>query len=335
MSKITRHEAWTLVPLLTALLLSSLLVVSRPAEAQDTTASQSEQKDAVHRASENKPEDMSLKGDEESTVLESLTVEGEDRIQIEFDRPQLDLHIDGYQIEGLTWGRTMDVVQRREVDALDPMIQASHSERTTGLARPWLRQLRTGSVARFRPEMDGVENWKLTIADSRGDTVKVFTGKGSLPDRIEWDGIYDSGQLALPGLVYSYVLEASDKAGNRRNFVGQGFEVAPYRVEKNGQFQVVLSGKSMMGAGAASRPRGMTDPWILEAASWINQYGDTEKPIEIHVSARNFEMAEAMGEMVRVQLSERVSGSPLRLRVTTEATSDAPQNGVVIIGTEI
>ena len=32
---------------------------------------------------------LTLKGDEESTVLRSLTIEGEDRIQIEFDRPAL------------------------------------------------------------------------------------------------------------------------------------------------------------------------------------------------------------------------------------------------------
>ena len=100
--------------------------------------------------------------------------------------------------------------------------------------------------------MDRVASWRLTIADSRGDTVRVFTGKGSLPEQIEWDGVDDSGNLALPGLVYSYVLEAKDKAGNRRNFVGPGFEVAPYRIEKDGQFRIVISGDSLIGPGAAS-----------------------------------------------------------------------------------
>lgn len=135
--------------------------------------------------------------------------------------------------------------------------------------------------------------------------------------------------------MYSYVLEAKDKAGNRRNFVGPGFEVAPYRIEKDGQFRIVLSGASLIGPGAASRPVGMSDPWVLEAASWMNQYCTPEQTIEIHVSARNHEMAEAMGEIVRVQMAEQLPGSPLRLRVTTEASSEAPRAGVVTIGAEI
>jgi hypothetical protein len=229
----------------------------------------------------------------------------------------------------------MDVVQRREVDPLSAMVQSSNLERPKGLARPWLRRFRSGSVARFRPELEGVTRWRLTIADSRGDTVRVFEGKGDLPDQIAWNGVYDSGELALPGLVYSYVLEAKDKAGNRRNFVGQGFEVQPYRIERDGSFHLVFSGRTLLGPEAAARPTGMSDPWVLEAASWLNQYANTQETIEIHVSARNFELAEAMGEVVRVQLSEQMPGSALRLRVTTEAVSEAPANGVITIGVEI
>ena len=272
---------------------------------------------------------MTLKGEEESTVLRSLTIEGEDRIQIDFDRPVLGLDIDAYDIAGLTWGNTMEVVQRREVDPLTPLIETSREGRSPVLGRPWMDQFRSGSVARFRPSLEGVERWHLTIADSRGDTVRVFAGKGSLPKMIEWDGVYDSGDLASPGLVYSYVLEASDKAGNRRNFVGPGFEVAPYRIERDGRLRLVMSGASLIGPGAAQRTAGVDDPWLIEAASWLNQSGSAEQPIEIKVSARNHELAEAMGKIVSEQLSRHLGGSAIRVRVITEARSDAPPAGVV------
>lgn len=277
---------------------------------------------------------LTLKGEEESTVLRSLTIEGEDRIQIEFDRPVLDLAIDGYDIAGLTWGKTMDVVQRREVDLLTPMLQTSRDGRSPSLSRPWLSRFRSGSVARFRPQLEGVEKWKLTIADSRGDTVRVFVGKGSLPDVIQWDGIYSSGALAAPGLVYSYVLEASDKAGNWRNFVGPGFEVAPYRIEQDGALRMVMSGESLIGPGAATRPAGLDDPWMLEAASWINQYSGIDQPIDVAVVARNHELAEAMGKVVEEQLGRHLAGPSIRIRVTTEARTDAPAKGVVTLGVQ-
>jgi hypothetical protein len=275
---------------------------------------------------------MTLKGDEETTALRSLTIEGEDRIQIDFDRPVLGLDIDGYAISGLTWGSTMDVVQRHEVDLLTPLVETSREGRSPVLGRPWMTQFRQGSVARFRPALEGVESWQLTIADSRGDTVRVFTGKGSLPKVIEWDGIYDSGDLAAPGLVYSYVLEASDKAGNRRNFVGPGFEVAPYRIERNGHLRLVMSGKTLIGPDAATRPAHLDDPWLLEAASWLNQSTSANDAIEISVLARNHDLAEAMGKVVQEQLGPHLVGPPARLRVTTEARSDAPAPGVVTIG---
>ena len=273
---------------------------------------------------------LTLKGDEESTVLRSLTIEGEDRIQIDFDRPLLDLAIDGYDIEGLTWGNTMDVVQRNEIDLLTPMLETSREGRSPAMARPWLDRFRTGSVARFRPQLDDVEWWQLTIADSRGDTVRVFTGKGKLPDVIQWDGVYESGDLASPGLTYSYVLEASDKAGNRRNFMGPGFEVAPYRIRSEEGLNLVMSGETLMGPGAATRPLGMDDPWLLEAASWLNQHGGTGEPIEVSIVARNHEFAEAMGKVVEEQLSRHLAGPAIRIRVTTEASSDAPPAGVVM-----
>ena len=322
--------------LVQATVLLALLLFSPPTAARGAEASKPKQqvKSSQAAASEAASDSMTLKGDEKTTVLRSLTVEGEDKIKIEFDRPQLNLAIDGYDIEGLSWGSALDVVQRREMDLLSPMLACSNADRASALGRPWLRAFRDGSVARFHPALEGVASWRLIIADSRGDTVRVFTGKGSLPKEIAWNGVYDSGELALPGLTYSYVLQAKDKAGNRRNFVGEGFEVSPYRIETGRGFHLVFSGKTLMGPSAAQRPQGVDDPWLVEAASWLNQHATTNEPIEIHVFARSHEIAEAMGEIVQEQLARHLAGPPLRLKIMTQARSEAPAEGAVTIGVQ-
>ena len=97
---------------------------------------------------------------------------------------------------------------------------------------------------------------------------------------------------------------------------------------------MVMSGGSLLGPGAATRPAGADDPWLLEAASWLNQYAATDQPIDIQVSARNHEMAEAMGKIVEEQLARHLAGAAIRMRVTTNASSDAPASGVVMIGVQ-
>jgi len=57
----------------------------------------------------------------------------------------------------------------------------------------------------------GTERWKLTVADSRGQTVALFEGKGDPPKEIVWDGRSVSGVPVTPGITYSYVFEAVDK----------------------------------------------------------------------------------------------------------------------------
>jgi len=324
----TRRLAIAAASGILALVFLPLSVAARSAanSTSDPSSDPAKQK-AINAA----PDSMTLKGDEKTTVLRSLTVEGEDKIQIEFDRPKLDLKIDGYAIEGLSWGSALDVVQRREVDLLSPLVDTSTADRAQSLGHPWLRQFREGSVARFHPELDDVASWQLIIADSKGDTVRVFNGKGSLPKEIVWNGVYDSGELALPGLVYSYVLTAKDKAGNRRNFVGEGFQVSPYRLATDHAFRLVFSGKSLMGPEVAQRPAGVDDPWLVEAASWLNQYANAKEPIEIHVFARSHEIAEAMGAVVQEQLARHLAGSPIRLKIMTQARSEAPKEGAVTI----
>jgi hypothetical protein len=171
---------------------------------------------------------MTLRGGQEGTVFRTLTVEGEDRVHVDFERPGLELDLDPTRVPGLDQGTARDVLDRTLPDLVTPMLSVSREGECPYVARPWLRQFTTGALARFRPETRNVERWKLMVADSRGRAVRTFEGRGRPPEEIAWDGRTAAGTTAVPGLTYSYAFEAYDRAGNRRNLVGPGFGVSAF-----------------------------------------------------------------------------------------------------------
>jgi len=283
---------------------------------------------------------MTLRAGQSGTEFRSMTVEGEDRVHVDFGRPELNLDLDPEDVPGLTRGTALDVLDRTVPDLATPMVAISAKERSPYVARPWLRQFATGSVAHFRPAVKGVVRWKLLVADARGETVASFDGTGDPPREITWDGRTKSGVPVTPGLTYSYVFEAHDRAGNKRNFVGQGFAVSAYRVESPSGTTLVMSGHDLvaagsdgMGYGPSARGADKTSPIFLEVASWLNQSNKVREPVRVAVAARTMDQASALAARASMALGGRVLGDPARIQTVTEIAADAPEDGVLRIGT--
>lgn len=274
------------------------------------------------------PSKPTLQGGKEGTALESLVIEGEDRVQVEFARPELDLQLDLRGAMSFDFGDAHEVVERVVPDLEKPYLQLSARQRSGYLARPWLQELSSGAVARFRPELDNVETWKLEIADSRSQTVRVFEGQGRPPRQLEWDGRVDDGSQALPGLTYSYSLEAFDRAGNKRTFVGEGFQVPSYRMGDEGFRHMVIGGDHLGTDPQLSLSS--TPPVLLEAASWINQ-AQLQETIQVVATARTFDQADALGAFVTRHLQQHVLGPESRMIVQTEVQPMAPAKGAITL----
>ena len=272
---------------------------------------------------------MTMTGGQEGTAFGSLTVEGEDKIHIEFERPELDLQLDARSTKGLELGNASEILDRQPVDLTTTMLQASAQERSPYIARPWLDELASGPVARFRPAVEGVERWKLVVADSRGQSVREYSGQGKPPKEIVWDGSTVSGQPALPGLTYSYVFEAFDRAGNKRNFVGEGFQVPPYRRSTSAGVTMLFSGAGLQSTVRSTT--GQPPQIVLEAASWINQVQRVDYPVRVKASARTFEMATALSQTLVQQLAPLVIGDPTRIQGLTDVQPDAPAQGTIAV----
>lgn len=269
--------------------------------------------------------DMHLQGGAAGTAFESLTIEGEDRVRLQFERPALELDLDAARAPGLEWGSALDVLERTPLDLATPLLAGTTTLAAPYLARPWLQQFASGAVARFQPQVDNVERWKLEIADSRGTPVAAFEGRGTPPRDIAWNGRTTTGVPVTPGLTYSYVLHAVDRAGNKRSFVGPGFEVANYRLDGPRGSTLAFSA-----AGLGGRGKGTTAPLLLEAASWINQAPSATR-LRVRSTARSLEQANALAALVAGELGPHVLGDPARLQVATLVERDAPEAGTVEI----
>jgi hypothetical protein len=282
--------------------------------------------------------DYTLRGGQEGTVFKSLTIEGEDRVHVDFERPELKLDLDLEKAPGLDWGSAADVLNRTATDLDAPLVGLSAKQTNPYLGRPWLSEFATGPVARFHPAAEGVDHWKLVVVDSKGAAVRTFAGKGDPPKEIDWDGRDASGTPVTPGLTYSYVFEAHDKAGNKRNVVGQGFAVTAYRVDAPEGPTLLFSATELQNTAGTPNPSaaaGANDappvpPILLEAASWMNQ-AELSRPIKVTATARSQELADALANNVKRALTALVLGDPARLDAVALVEADAPEGGTLAI----
>jgi hypothetical protein len=271
---------------------------------------------------------MKLHGGEEGTIFKSLRIEGEDRVRIEFERPPLELSLDPKTAPGLDWESFIAVLNRSGVNLFSPYLAQTAVTRPPRFAWPWFDRFATGPVARFRPSIEGVEKWRLVVANSHGETVATFEGKGKPPKEIAWNGRSLDGKPVAPGLTYSYVLEAFDRAGNKRNFVGDGFDIPPYVVQAPGSIELLFAGSELHGAAPLD---GALPPILLEAASWINQTAAADQVVRVEVTAQSFEEAKGMADEIVRHLTRVVLGDPVRIQPTTLVEPDAPDAGMVSI----
>lgn len=259
--------------------------------------------------------DVPLSRDEHAPALRSFTIEGEDRIHIRFDRPSLSLDLDPRSAPGLGWQNSWDKV------AMYPAVTSRTALEPCRLAgRPWLGAFAQNDVVVFRPEAPEMITWQLTIVDSRGQTAFTFTGEGTPPAELAWDGRRQDGQPAWPGLIYSYMMETVDPAGNRRTFAGRGFELPAYRLAGQQEDVLVMAGNQL-----DSREL------IEDTASWLNQAPGLTTPIEIRATARSAEQAKTMARHAVASLEGRLCGDPGRLKTSISVQPDAPDAGFLII----
>jgi hypothetical protein len=323
------------IPAVAALALATVCVVAASA-----TTSTSARPALVTRSARTAPaakkvvapknDEMVLKGGDEGTVFRTLTVQGEDRIHIEVERPVLRLDMDPGKAPGLDRGTVADVLDRTIPDLQAPLLASTARDGSPWVAHPWLSHFPSGAVARFQPAVTRVERWKLLVVNARAESVAVFQGEGDPPQEIDWDGRATDGGPVLPGASYSYVFEARDKAGNKRHFVGEGFRVDAFRYNTAEGPTLVFAGTELSRPGGAPWGADEAPPIVMQVASELNQ-GPVDRTVRIEVTARSAEEANALGRRLMRWMSPHLLGDPARLESVGFVASDAPVGTAVRI----
>ena len=272
--------------------------------------------------------DLTLKGGQDGTVFRSLTVEGENRVQIRFERPELELDIDPNQAPGLVLNDALDILDRTLPDMVTPFLQTSALSPSPYSPRPWLSDFAVGAVARFTPVLAAVDTWKLQVVDSRGETAMVFAGRGNPPTEIRWDGLRLDGIPASPGFTYSYVLEARDAAGNQRRFVGDGFGLPAYRRDEAAGPEFLFSGEQWQ---ESRDRRTRSSALLLEAAGWFNLRCEATRPLRVVATHRTAAEAASLAASIAAELAPLVGGKTDRVVAETRVESGAPAAGTVYL----
>jgi hypothetical protein len=279
--------------------------------------------DAAEKSAAPTDTSMTIPSGSKGKTLESITVEGEDRVRVQFVRPPLELTLDPFTAPGLDFASLMIVLAPESFDFTGPLLARSAFDRAWYTPQPWFDGFRTGPVASFRPQVSGVERWSLEVADSRGGRVAAFEGKGKPPTEISWDGTTLDGTSARTDLTYSYVLNAMDKAGNKRSFVGESFQIPPYMEEKGADVRMSFA----IATDAAAVPAA----YVQEAASRINQSGDANRAVRVEVTAPTFALAKSIADEIANSLRPLLRGEGSRVTTTTLVDSGGAERAAIVI----
>src|SRR6185295_8711496 len=126
-------------------------VDSKTAEGKAAAPKAVEQKVVAVPKSAPADTNMTLRGGQERTDFRTMTIEGEDRVHLEVERPPLTLDLDPTKVGGLESGTASDVLNRVAPDLMTAYLEFTAHGQSPYVARPWLRQFTTGSIARFQP----------------------------------------------------------------------------------------------------------------------------------------------------------------------------------------
>jgi hypothetical protein len=270
---------------------------------------------------------MRIEAGAQGKNFNSITVEGEDRVRVQFDRPELKLGVDPAAAPGLDWESVWTALGAESFDFVDPLLDRSVYERSRYAPRPWLDSFRDGPVARFRPEVSGVDKWALEVADSRGKTVARYQGAGKPPKEIAWNGETIDGRPARSDLTYSYVLNATDKAGNKRSFVGDAFTLPPHVTQSKDGVSMSFS------VSVESVQERVPEAVVLEAATRLNHSSAPTVPVRVEVTAPTFNLAKSIADEVVATLMPHLYGEPSRIVVVTEVDTGSADRASVTIRT--
>jgi hypothetical protein len=175
-------------------------------------------------------------------------------------------------------------------------------------ASPFIQVFKHPPIMTLRPRFKSKANiarWRLRITDGSGNVFRDFSGHGSLPEEIIWDGRSAKAEMADVGISYSYIFSIIDEASNPTSQMGRPVILESLLYEENG----VKIAKVLIDTLFAKKERGTAispkgEMYLKEMSDILT--ARQSYPLTIESYAKDIDAANSNGELIQEYLSTRL-----------------------------
>ncbi|RKZ16196.1 hypothetical protein DRQ50_06535 [bacterium] len=253
-------------------------------------------------ADEGDGEDWTQDG-ESGAALPEMLVEAENEVRQEIEKGTFTFELDAATVDSFFTAMDAEVLGVSPVSGLQPHLNNLETLVSDQPPHLWIPDMASTPVATFypaEPEGHKVRDWTLAVTDFRGSPFRTFTGGGNPPDRLDWDGIGDNGEMLQVGYPYSYVFTMTDKGTNTYNHAGISFRVPALDFRRDGDRVLEIAGGQLFIRNETELTPGGED-WLTRASDEIRQH--PWSPLRVIVTAETQALADQRADHVATYLA--------------------------------
>ncbi len=265
---------------------------------------------------------LSVAGENNKGELPDAVVEGEEVIQLDSQKPKLELVLD--PDKELTDGLKLDdniYINKTTIWEKAPYHFVVKKEKSRQIISPAQHHIRNNYVHLLYPyamlggSQDALKRkktkkqgrWELVVADDLGQTFRTYTGQGLPPEIILFDGRDNNGKIMQVGRSYSSILKYHDANNNLRTFSGNSFSVMGLSHQENSGFHISIDfNKLYQNPPTALRKSQFSElgqELLEEAANIIKEHYFTAR-FQIIVHSKDIKVANTSSKQIAQKLSK-------------------------------
>lgn len=249
------------------------------------------------------------KAEEKSDSNQEVVIKGVQRLKVKAVKPEPDLSFDVDEI-AVPYVVTEDsVLDVSPTSMTDPQISVPSTLNSTQAASPHVQLFKRPPILTLNPRYNSqvnISKWSLRITDGFGNVFKNYTGEGSLPKQIVWDGTDKNKQMLEIGTSYSYIFSIVDVASNPTSQMGKPVVLESLLYEENGEIIAQVVNEALFEKSERKTAIGQKgELYLREIADIITSLQNF--PIQLEAYAKDVDDASAKGEIVQDYLVERLT----------------------------
>ena len=240
---------------------------------------------------------------ESGAALPEMLVEAENEVRQEIEKGTFTFELDAATVDSFFTAMDAEVLGVSPVSGLQPHLNNLETLVSDQPPHVWIPDMASTPVATFypaEPEGHKVRDWILAVTDFRGSPFRTFSGGGNPPDRLDWDGIGDNGEMLQVGYPYSYVFTMTDKGTNTYNHAGVSFRIPALDFRRGGDRVLEIAGGQLFVRRETDLTPGGED-WLTRATDEIRQH--PWSPVRVIVTAETMKLADSRADQVATFLA--------------------------------